>query len=82
MSLLKIMPFYKNMSLLKNRPVIALTLGVALVAIALLRVPLAAQAKSQIGAGEGQPHCPVAEIALDSGYGLTRKELRPHCAAE
>jgi hypothetical protein len=71
------------MTLIKNRPIIGLALGVALIALALLRLPFAAHADSiPAPARVGDPaarNCPLSEVALDSGYGLTRKELRPSC---
>lgn len=73
------MTVLKTPTFLKTRPAIGLAIGVALVAIALLRLPVAAQADSPSAHMAADAHCPVTEVSLDSGYGLSRKELRPAC---
>ncbi|MBL8586942.1 MAG: hypothetical protein JNK46_00290 [Methylobacteriaceae bacterium] len=64
-------------TLFRTSPAAMIALGLALIVAAMLRIPHAA---GQSGAREaGLPHCPVTEVALDEGYGLTRTEFRPVC---
>ena len=79
MTFLKTSSFLKTPTVLKTHPVVGLAIGVALVAIALLRLPVAAQADAAPTQIAADANCPIAEVSLDSGYGLSRKELRPAC---
>lgn len=65
------------MKLFQRHPVAGLALGVALVALALLSLPLSLQGAGAVAAQRDD--CPLARVSLDDGYGLTRIALRPDC---
>jgi len=69
-------------SIMNDKAVFGLTSGVAfvvatLIGIALSNQPQAADAAALQGA---LGPCPLAEISLDQGYGVSSKALRPVCA--
>ena len=66
------------MTYLKRNPVIGLILGVALVAMALLSLPLVSKSADAASAPTGRD-CPVTRVHLDDGYGLTRTAYVPTC---
>ena len=68
---------------MKNKAILGLSSGVAavvatLIGVALFNPPRAADAAVIQGA---LAPCPLAEVALDSGYGVSSKALRPVCPA-
>lgn len=68
------------MSFLKRHPFFGLALGIALVASAMLSLTFmdSADAASPRAQAQGAA-CPLARVALDTGYGLTRTGFRPAC---
>jgi hypothetical protein len=68
---------------MKNKAILSLSSGIAavvatLIGVALFNPPQAADAA--VTQTRLLP-CPLAEIAIDSGYGMSSKVLRPVCAA-
>ncbi|WP_237480479.1 hypothetical protein [Lichenibacterium dinghuense] len=69
---------------MKNKALLGLSSGIAavvatLVGVALFNPPQTADAA--VVHSRLVP-CPLAAVAIDSGYGVTSKELRPVCPAE
>jgi hypothetical protein len=62
---------------LKFHPGLGFALGLALVVAAMLAAPR--QGHVAFAADAGMAGCPLAEVALDEGYGLSRVALRPVC---
>lgn len=65
-----------------NKAILGLSSGIAavvatLIGVALVNPPRAADAA--VIHGSLVP-CPLAEVSLDSGYGVSSKALRPVCA--
>ena len=64
----------------KSSAFLGMSLGIALVALAMLALPFAVAARQDAPAPEAAPYnCPVAQIAIDRGYGLSRTEARNMC---
>lgn len=68
---------------MKNKAILGLSSGIAavvatLIGVALFNPPQTADAA--VIHGRLAP-CPLAEVSVDSGYGVSSKELRPVCAA-
>ena len=63
---------------LKFHPGLGFALGLALVVAAMLAAPR--QGHLVFAAAAGAADCPLTEVALDEGYGLSRVALRPVCA--
>lgn len=66
-----------------NKATLGLSSGIAAVVLTLVGVaafnpPQAADAAAIRGV---LAHCPLAEVSLDSGYGVSSKVLRPVCAS-
>ena len=59
-----------------TRATIGFLAGLALIALGIAAVPLSADAQSPT---VGRGGCQLAEVALDEGYGLTRKALMTVC---
>ena len=66
------------MSFLKRNPLVGLIFGVALVAMALLGLPLVSESADAASAPAGRD-CPMTRVQLDDGYGLTRTAYVPTC---
>ena len=66
------------MTFLKRNPLVGLIFGVALVAMALLSLPLVSKSADAASAPAGRD-CPVTRVQLDDGYGLTRTAYVPAC---
>ena len=64
-------------SFVRSHPLTGFLLGLALILAALIRVPSLDGAQAETPAAA--PHCPVAEVSLDQGYGVTRRALQPVC---
>ena len=69
---------------MRHSAILGLSSGVAaivatLIGVALFNPPQAADAAVMHGA---LMPCPLAEVSLDSGYGVSSKALRPVCAAK
>ena len=67
-----------------NKAILGLSSGIAavvatLIGVALCNAPQAADAAVTHGR---LVSCPLAAIAVDSGYGMTSKVLRPVCAPQ
>lgn len=60
-----------------SRATIGFFAGIVLIALAIAAIPFSADA----GAGEPKTDsaCALAEVALDEGYGLSRKAVKPVC---
>ena len=64
----------------KFSPLLGMSFGIALVALAMFALPFAVAARQDPRAPEAAPYnCPVAQIAIDRGYGLSRIEARNMC---
>ncbi len=68
---------------MKNKAILGLSSGIAavvgtLIGVALFNPPQSADAA--VIHGQLAP-CPLAAVSVDSGYGVSSKELRPVCAA-
>lgn len=66
-----------------HKGIVGLTSGIAMVVATLVGVALVNPPRADAAAvvqGALGP-CPIAEVAVDSGYGVSTKALRPICAA-
>lgn len=60
---------------------IGLIAGVALIALAIIALPFAVSAREDApAAATAAYNCPVAQVAMDRGYGLSRTEARGMCS--
>lgn len=75
-----IMPISKSIK--PRMAVLGLSSGILLVLAVLVGVALLAPRSAGAAVVEGQIGCPLAEISLDQGYGVTRTALRAVCPAE
>lgn len=69
---------------MKNKAILGLSSGIAaivatLIGVALFNPPQAADAAVIHGA---LVPCPLAEVSVDAGYGVSSKILRPICAVQ
>ncbi len=67
-----------------NKAILGLSSGIAavvatLIGVALFNAPQSADAAVIHG---GLAPCPLAEVSLDAGYGVSSKALRPVCAVQ
>ena len=60
-----------------KKAILSLTSGVTVVVATLMNPPRAADAAVIHGA---LVQCPLAEVQIDQGYGVSSKALRPVCA--
>jgi hypothetical protein len=61
--------------MIASKSILGFVLGIALIGLALMSVP------SIVGvrASEETASCPMVEVSLDQGYGVSSVELRPVC---
>ena len=65
----------------KSSAFLGMSLGIALVALAMLALPFAVAARQDPRVPEAAPYnCPMAQVAIDRGYGLSRTEARQLCS--
>ena len=68
---------------MKNKALLSLSSGIAAVVATLIGVAVfnpPQKADAAVISGRLAP-CPLAEVAIDTGYGVSSKELRPVCPA-
>ena len=64
----------------KFSPLFGMSLGIALVALAMIVLPFAVAARQDTPTPEPMAYnCPMAQIAIDRGYGVSRTEARNMC---
>ena len=59
---------------------IGLIAGITLIALAIIALPFAVSAREDAPAATAVYNCPVAQVAMDRGYGLSRTEARSMCS--
>ena len=65
----------------KFSPLFGMSLGIALVALAMIVLPFAVAARQDAPVPEAATYnCPMAQVAIDRGYGLSRIEVRQICS--
>ena len=68
-------------SIMSRMAVLGVSSGIFLVIATLIAVALLAPRSAGAAVAEGYPAaCPLAEISLDQGYGVSRTAIRPVCA--
>lgn len=70
-------------SIMSRIAVLSLSSGIFFVLATLIAVALLAPRSAGAAVVESSPgSCPLTEVSLDQGYGVTRTALRPLCGAD